>query len=198
MATTEPPPNCTGGTYSYKLSIFIKIAQEQVQPRSRLIHPCTSAYDRTPLSRLYGGHIITTYPFFHNIAQERVQILSHLIPSFISVYGRMPYQILLVPSFLILCAQEPAVGGTHLCPTCTHPHLYQSARWLRYEIVRGCSLPLNLIFFAQDRAVRRTHLGLSYIQPTPLLVCIVTAIPISMGTHILPIFCEYCSLKNEQ
>ena len=46
--------------------------------------------------------------------------------------------------FLILCAQERAVRGTHL-GLMLNPHLYQSAPMPRYQTVRGCHPKKDLV-----------------------------------------------------
>ena len=85
--------------------------------------------------------------------------------------------------FLILCAQERAVRGTHLGLPCTQPTPLPVCT---EATIPNCTGPhtynlLFLILCAQERAVRGTHLGLSCTQPTPLPVCTEAMLPNCTG-----------------
>jgi len=88
-------------------------------------------------TKLYRGHSL-------NIAQERIQprdtftSLLHPTHTYISLDGGHATKLCGggLPSFLILCAQERAVRGTHLGLPCTQPTPLKVSRRPRYHTGR--------------------------------------------------------------
>jgi len=143
LCAEDTLPDSTGAA-TLNLSFSILWAQVRAVRGTHLDPPCTQL-----LHHLRGGYRGTAIPNYlghrsvlcsrTSSARDAFRSLLHSTHTSTSLNGGHATKLYgcVLPTFLILCAQERAVCGTHLGLLHSTAHLYHSARRPRYQTVRG-------------------------------------------------------------